>query len=664
LRHPNVAEIYEAGTHLGLPYFVMEYIADAQPITDYAEQHDLSTRDRLELFAQVCDAVHHGHQRGIIHRDLKPANILVDEAGRVKVIDFGVARATDADIALTTLRTETGQLIGTLQYMSPEQCDADPHELDVRSDVYSLGVVLYELLCGRLPYDVTRSALASAARVICEQPPPRPSSVTGKKRGAAGFSPRGLEKREGNRSSEGIASVDGSESGRRSAARAKARGSSDGSDTARAKVRGDLERIVLTALEKDRTRRYQSAADLLRDIRHYLNREPIEAKPPTLWTRAVRWTGRHPAWATAVTCMSIAALVFAATWVSVWWYNIQPAFIDRVTRTGEVTETSNGFEARLWSRSGRLLKPWRVPIGAKVTEARLVDFPEELGGGQRVLLSFANALSKYRYGNAVAAFDPAISLEEPLWYRAPEANEPMPIPPYDPDRLYAPHEFNAYIMGVWDVFTGPEHIGAEIVVVFNHKVYSQRILRIYDLEGRLLYQIWHDGGISECYWMTEAGLLVCVGNNGERRWDEWGWDFEGREHPRVVFAIRPEPDELFEQFLATSPGDGPLDPAWYYWLSPPEFLADPERPVEIRLVGPSKAKSGRAVGLIFRFWDETGKRRGGLGWDIDAAGREILDSRSIPDEYKSHLKNPPPDHLNRLPQPDEFRLNLWPPEQP
>jgi len=231
LRHPCIAQVYESGTHdVGegaVPYFAMEYIPNAKPITDYARAKKLSTRERLELFAKVCDAVHHGHQKGIIHRDLKPGNILVDSHGEPKVIDFGVARATDSDMAVTTLQTDVGQLIGTLQYMSPEQCDADPHDLDTRSDVYALGVVLYELLCEQLPYDVTRVALHEAARVIRETRPARLSSF--------------------NR-----------------------------------RLRGDVETVALKALEKERDRRYSSAADLGADIGRYLKNEPIAARPPSI----------------------------------------------------------------------------------------------------------------------------------------------------------------------------------------------------------------------------------------------------------------------------------------------------------------------------------------------------------------------------------------------
>src|SRR5262249_29508049 len=177
MHHPGIAQIYEAGVaEDGQPYFALELIRGVA-LDAYARRHALDPAARLGLVARVCAAVQHAHEQGIVHRAVKPANILVDESGQPRVLDFGVARARDADVVTSTGHTRTGQLVGTLTYMSPEQVAADPAGLDRRSDVYTLGVILFELLAGRLPYPLEHLPLPEAARVIREHEPARLGSV-------------------------------------------------------------------------------------------------------------------------------------------------------------------------------------------------------------------------------------------------------------------------------------------------------------------------------------------------------------------------------------------------------------------------------------------------------------------------------------------------------
>jgi formylglycine-generating enzyme required for sulfatase activity len=241
LQHPGIAQVFEAGTHVAeteVPYFAMEYIEGAKTILEYARDQRLSVRERLELVLPVCDAVQHGHQRGVIHRDLKPSNILVDSRGQPKIIDFGIARAATSDLSAKTLQTRAGQILGTLQYMSPEQFGAESSAIDTRSDVYSLGVVMYELLFGRGPYDLDQTPIHEAARIVTVEPAIQPSSL----------------------------------------------------DRTHA---GDLEWIVLKAIEKERDRRYASASELAADIQRHLDDEPVLAGRPSQIYKVRKFVMRH-----------------------------------------------------------------------------------------------------------------------------------------------------------------------------------------------------------------------------------------------------------------------------------------------------------------------------------------------------------------------------------
>jgi WD40 repeat protein/predicted Ser/Thr protein kinase len=240
LHHPGIAQVYEAGLgDDGQPFFAMEFIRGL-PLDEYARSHGLDLTARVGLLARVCDAVQHAHDQGVIHRDLKPANILVEEGGQPKVLDFGVARATDADLLTGAGLTKTGQLLGTPNYMSPEQVTAAPAAIDHRADVYALGVILFELAAHRLPFQLENEPLAEAARLILEEDPPRLGSIN-------------------------------------------------------PELRGDVETVVAKALAKDPARRYASAADLAADLRRWLAHEPIRARPPSALYYLRKFARRHKA---------------------------------------------------------------------------------------------------------------------------------------------------------------------------------------------------------------------------------------------------------------------------------------------------------------------------------------------------------------------------------
>jgi len=272
--HAAIARVYDAGaTPDGRPYFVMEYVRGI-PITDYCDQHRLGLEQRLGLFMRICEGVQHAHQKGIIHRDIKPTNVLVtvhEGQPAPKIIDFGLAKATAHILTERTLYTELGQLVGTPEYMSPEQAEMSGLDVDTRTDIYSLGVLLYELLVGTLPFDATSLRAGSHEDIrwrIREEEPPRPST-------RAEQEPR---------------------RGRPELALPK-------------QLRGDLDWIVMKAIEKDRTRRYASASDLAVDIQRHLNDEPVLAGPPSQSYRMKKFVRRHKLAVAAASAVTLALLL-------------------------------------------------------------------------------------------------------------------------------------------------------------------------------------------------------------------------------------------------------------------------------------------------------------------------------------------------------------------
>ena len=313
--HPNIAKVLDAGsTETGRPYFVMELVRGIK-ITDYCDENHLDARRRLELFIPICQAVQHAHQKGIVHRDLKPSNILVahyDGVPVAKVIDFGIAKATDGRLTERTVYTELHQFIGTPAYMSPEQAEMSGLDVDTRTDIYSLGVVLYELLTGQVPFDhkeLMDAGLDGMRRLIREKEPPRPSTRLSTMEADA------LTRSAARRNIEAPRLIN--------------------------LVRGDLDWIVMKCLEKDRTRRYQTANGLAMDLQRYLQHEPVVARPPSRLYKLGKMARRNKlAFAAA---LSIAVTLLLGAVVSAWFAARAKQERDQALHARAQSELINGF---------------------------------------------------------------------------------------------------------------------------------------------------------------------------------------------------------------------------------------------------------------------------------------------------------------------------------
>jgi serine/threonine protein kinase len=348
--HPNIAKVFDAGaTETGRPYFVMELVRGVK-ITEYCDQHKLTTRARLELFMQVCRAIQHAHQKGIIHRDIKPSNILVtlhDGVPVPKVIDFGIAKATsDQRLTEKTIFTAFEQFMGTPAYMSPEQAEMSGLDIDTRTDIYSLGVLLYELLTGKTPFDgkeLLACGLEAMVRTIREKEPAKPST----RLGTIADDDLGA-----------IASHRKTEPNKLSIL-----------------LRGDLDWIVMKALEKDRTRRYETPSNFTEDIKRYLANEAVNASAPSIRYRLGKWTRRNKVplcVGATIACLAIAFFVSLFLLFKEW----------RVGRYGGITVKSNPTGAEVWHEGRKIgqtpLKMDHLPPGEFVYNLVLENYQTAL----------------------------------------------------------------------------------------------------------------------------------------------------------------------------------------------------------------------------------------------------------------------------------------------
>jgi len=346
--HPGIAKVLDAGeTETGQPYFVMELV-DGEPVTGHCDRYKLSIPARLELFVQVCAAVQHAHTKGIIHRDLKPSNVLVsvqDGVSRAKVIDFGIAKATEGNLTERTLFTGHRQMIGTPEYMSPEQAEGSL-DIDTRTDVYALGVLLYELLTGSTPFDPGRlrsAAFAEMARIIREVDPPSPSS----------------------RLSESAATLATVAARRHTEPRRLS-----------SILRGELDWIVMKALDKERHRRYETANGLAMDIQRYLAGEPVTAAPPSTLYRFRKFVRRHRV-SVAAASLVAAALVVAVVGIS-WQARVARAQLAKAERIAEfMADMLQGVEPGVArGRDTTMLQEMMAAAAARIEKGDLAQSPE------------------------------------------------------------------------------------------------------------------------------------------------------------------------------------------------------------------------------------------------------------------------------------------------
>lgn len=587
-------KLLDYGEHDGRLFIVTELV-EGLTLEVHCIEHALDRRQRVDLLARVGDALQLIHERGVIHRDIKPSNILIDPNGDPVLIDFGIA-ALVADDPKDTLATD-GSPIGSPSFMSPEQARGERASISTRTDVYGLGAAAYQILLGQPPFDL-HATLHEAIRRIAFDQPRGPHEI----------------------------------------------------DTAFPRP---LAAVLHKAVARNPGDRYASASDLAADLRRWLRREPVQARPPSVFLRLTRSLGRHPALATLGLCVAMLAGSVGGTYALVRWLNTQPF---RVSRLWDDADSSLRA-AMLESLSGRVLHIWSP--GVCGASQNLLPMRDQQGDHLLAIVGFEDAPDSPDWSRKLCAFDVKQSVEEPYWSRSVTNDQLATLPS---DRDIRADDFRVRGLDVQDYF--PDRPGEEIAVNFTQGTYSWTVIQIYDLHGDLLYQFWHDGVIRPMYWMPGPGLLVLAGLNSEQvsgRSREAGWasrlpDALGdASHPRVLFAIRPREGVIGRSVLVADEvgPSGTDDVAWYRCL--PRASLEKKR-WGIRFLESPPKPSPRHVLVRWAFVGDG--ERAETSWTVDEQGRVVGTIRPN-DAYRAAMTR------GDIPHPPEFwQLGTLPPLLP
>ncbi len=568
LRVPCLPRLLDYGTTDHSLYIATEFIEGSPLNRLYENAAPLNTRElreRIMLLEHIARAAHTLHEHGVIHRDLKPSNIIVSPDDNPFIIDLGIALIDTPDLHQTL--TVDGTPIGTPAFMAPEQARGKHAEISTRSDIYSLGAIGYWFCTGQTPHDLTGVTLHEAIRRVGSEPPRPPRSIS-------------------------------------------------------AQMPRQLAAVLAKACAPKRDDRYGSADEFAADLHRWLTGQAVTATTPGPWRRCTRWVGQHPILTTSIACLSIAGLVIASTFVSIWWLNQRPFQI--------IIDQEQGRWARMVSVSGDTLYTWESSVSGGVEFAQIVDRQDKLGGGRVIITKIHSAIQQNRNAD--------IDGQLCVW----DANDPTqllwatkPTAPYIKSPAGRDSPTDKYPVGavlVTDIF--PERPGLEVAVCHIH-TYDPTAIRVYDLAGNILFETWRWGSADSIYWLEDPGHLIFQGCDNTAPWSEMGYPKIKYRWPLAFFAIKP----ILGQKLGwiNGPAASPdAHPVWQRYLLPPiamDYLAAVRFTSSV--LDNSSAPDRFGITLTLR------EGRGSLVFTLDRHGNSVGEP-VVDDDYRRFPDNPSP----------------------